>query len=400
MRAAILAVGTELTTGQIQNRNAAWLSGKLEELGIPVALHETVPDDRALIRSALERCQGAAGLLLVTGGLGPTTDDFTREVIAEWAGAKLEPSESSWARVDARLRSFGIPVAESNRQQCVFPRGSTILTNEQGTADAFTLETRGARLWALPGPPREVEWLWENGVAAGVRAAAPDARPERLHRWQCLGRSEAELGELTEKILEGSGLRTGYRAHRPYIEIKVWSGSDAAAPWIAKLEDALRPWIACRGDEDLADRLLSQLERSEEIAILDCATGGLLVERIGRRLREPRWEQVAPAVTLATEWCESSSPLEWVNGILESADEGSLTLALAGFAESGQWALGLRDGARTRAEVVQSPYSERQLQRPTLAGTMKSRKLLDRSRPFAAEMAIKLWSEWLSQSMN
>ena len=102
-RASILTIGTELTTGQITNRNAAWISEKLTELGLEVALHETVPDIHDLMLEALDRCARAAPFVVITGGLGPTKDDFTRDIIAEWSSRKLEFHEPSWQRILDRL---------------------------------------------------------------------------------------------------------------------------------------------------------------------------------------------------------------------------------------------------------------------------------------------------------
>src|SRR5262245_60987652 len=130
-RASILTIGTELTTGQITNRNAAWISERLTAFGLEVALHETVPDERVLMLDALRRCSAQATYVFVTGGLGPTQDDFTRDIIAEWAGRKLEFHPPSWKRILDRLGQFGIPVAESNRRQCFFPTGAEIIENAE-----------------------------------------------------------------------------------------------------------------------------------------------------------------------------------------------------------------------------------------------------------------------------
>lgn len=139
-KASLLTVGTELTTGQILNRNASWLSEKLTNLGIHVVLHETVADDHEMIYKALEHCAHHSQLIFVTGGLGPTTDDFTRLVVAEWLNHPLEFHEASWKAILDRLGKFGLPVAESNRQQCFFPKNSQILPNPQGTAAGFTAQ--------------------------------------------------------------------------------------------------------------------------------------------------------------------------------------------------------------------------------------------------------------------
>src|SRR4051794_23818144 len=102
-KASILAIGTELTTGQITNRNAAWISEQLVNLGAEVVLHEVVADEHQHIREALERCGKVSQLVFVTGGLGPTSDDFTRNVVAEWLGQPLEFDDPSWKRIVSRL---------------------------------------------------------------------------------------------------------------------------------------------------------------------------------------------------------------------------------------------------------------------------------------------------------
>lgn len=384
--ASILAIGTELTTGQITNRNAAWLSERLTDLGVEVVLHETVADDRPMIRSALDRCRGLSSMIFVTGGLGPTTDDFTRESIAEWLGRPLRWHEPSWTKITDRLARLGIPVAESNRQQCSFPEGAQVIVNDHGTADAFTAPTADgeARIWALPGPPREVEAVWSAGIADGVRARVPAAKPRKLLTWQCIGKSEAELGELTERALAGSGLATGYRAHRPYVEIKVWVADEELAAkraYLEALDQAIGPWIATRQGEDLGALLLTELARATEIEVVDAATGGILAERLGAWLRKPENAAQAANVTMATEWVSPASPREWVEGVLAEADPESLTLAIAGFTEQGEWALGLREGDRMRSEPLASPF-----RRP---------EVLDRARIHATELALKRWREWL-----
>lgn len=411
MRASILAVGTELTTGQITNRNAAWLSQRLEELGIETVLHETVADDRPMIRAALDRCRSVSELVFVTGGLGPTTDDFTREVIANWLGAPLEFYEPSWKKITDRLTRLGIPVAESNRQQCFFPRGAEVVVNTQGTADAFLAAApafgkvvqpaskSGAKsapdgspqawLWALPGPPREVATVWESAIAAQVRARAPDARPLELLTWQCIGKSEAELGEITERALAGSGLKTGYRAHRPYVEVKVWLTEEqkrTQAAAISALDRAIAPWTATKQGEDLAAHLLRAIARGEQIEVADACSGGILAERLGALLREPENRELASSVAMVTEWSAPRNPESWVKATLSEGDADNVTLAIAGFTDAGEWAFGMREGTQVHVEVGQRPY--------------RAVELIDRARRYAVEFALKRWCEWLRSSMQ
>ena len=137
MKASILAIGTEITTGQIVNKNASTLSAKLKTFGVDVTFHLTVPDNRQLIMDALHFAENQSELLFVTGGLGPTSDDFTRDLISQWSGLKMLFNEGSWNHVQSRLFSRGFSVREMQRQQCYFPETSQILTNASGTANAF-----------------------------------------------------------------------------------------------------------------------------------------------------------------------------------------------------------------------------------------------------------------------
>lgn len=222
MKTSILAVGTELTSGQIVNTNAAFLSRVLTEMGAEVVLHLTVSDDRAAIMSALRTCEIVSDWIFVTGGLGPTTDDFTRDVVAEWTGKKNFFDQRAWQTLTDKLEKRGRRTVNSQRQQCYFPEGSSVLSNSKGTAEAFTLEVRGRRIWVLPGPPVEVEAVWNEEIVTTIRRAIPNGPRDRLLSWVCKGKPESEIGEIIEKIVKGTELRTGYRCFSPFVEVKLW----------------------------------------------------------------------------------------------------------------------------------------------------------------------------------
>lgn len=287
-RALVLCIGTELTSGQILNRNAATLSEWLGDLGIEVVRHETVPDQTDLILDCLKRAETGFDLLLVTGGLGPTTDDFTRDVIARWCERKLQFDEGAWKWIEERLGRAGVPVAASNRQQCFFPEGSTLLPNPEGTAYGFALSKNpNLRVYVLPGPPNEIVAIWtKNRIAEELAKTFPRGRQLTLFRWQCLGKSEAALGEVVEKVLQGTPYLTGYRAHRPYVEVKVWVENptqDSQWPKVRQdLEKAIEPWWVCLDDEDIAQDFL-QKNLGKFNLILDSATRGALAERLGSK---------------------------------------------------------------------------------------------------------------------
>jgi molybdopterin-biosynthesis enzyme MoeA-like protein len=364
------------------------------DFGVEVLLHETVPDDRELILEALTRCSKLGGLVFVTGGLGPTTDDFTREVIATFTGKPLEFHPPSWDHITSRLGRLGIPIAESNKQQCYFPKGSDVIRNLEGTANAFTLELGENQLWILPGPPREIASVWDTEVSFQVqtrlRKRAPEVRPLKLRTWQCLGKSEAELGEITERALQGSGLAIGYRAHRPFVEIKVWCPEaelENHASDFAKLESAIKPWLATKNGEDLGARFIAAAAHFDEIEILDGATGGILLERVATLLRLQN--ELSEKVTLACEFQAPANAAEserWVSATIEQDDGEIAAFTVAGFAPDGSFHVGMRAGHIKRVEKLVSPFT-----RP---------ELRDRAQRLATELALKKWSEWLAESVN
>lgn len=386
-KASVLAVGSELTAGQITNRNAPWISEKLTQLGATVVLHETVADDRQAIHDSLKRCAEVSELVFVTGGLGPTSDDFTREVVASWLGRELIFDEDSWQRTATRIKGFGISVAPSNRQQCFFPEGSEVIPNDEGTASAFTSAFGDSqRIWVLPGPPAEVKAVWERGVEKGVRQSIPGFKPDTLLTWQCMGKSESEVGEITDKILAGSFLQTGYRAHRPFVEVKVWIPQgelENKKVWIENLEEALAPWVFTRQGEDLAETLLNQLGRYSYISIMDRASQGGLVNRVGKLLTgRPLYASLAPKVNWISEFGSVTDLSDWASVVLQYSDADQLTLVIGGFDSEGRCVVGLKEGSRLHQKVIDSPW-------PKI-------ELLDRTRLYSVEMALKLWIEWLN----
>jgi molybdenum cofactor synthesis domain-containing protein len=333
-RAIYLAIGTELTSGQITNRNASWISSQLEALGIPVLWHLCVPDDRALMRKAMEFAALQGNLIFITGGLGPTSDDFTRDVVAEWWGAKMQWNEPTWSKAVERLARRGITAPESGKQQCWYPEGSVVLSNREGTADGFFLERLGCAVFVLPGPPREIEAIWLDHIAGWMTSRYGQLRSMEPLRWSVLGRSESQLADLVEEAVRGSGLQTGYRAHPPYVEVKIWispplsQDEPKVVAALARLEAAIGQWTVARGDEDVADLFFglegfgSGLpELSAPLEWVDACTPGYLAERIscwGRSSPErmKRLQNLTTSVRtcFAPEERSLNSPSEGVKG--------------------------------------------------------------------------------------
>lgn len=283
MKASVLAVGSELTSGQIINGNAAWISRRLADMGLQTEIHLTVPDERALILEALSMVEKKSDFIFVCGGLGPTSDDFTRELITDWAQQPLVFHQPSWEKIQQRLTARGLPIGEFQKQQCYFPQSSQVLENSAGTANAFYLKKHSKHLWALPGPPNEIAAIWTDHIHSQMQNLTKDLNRFVTVSWDALDLGEAIAPSLVEPAALGSGAEIGYRVHLPYLEIKFsYYQSDQAKmqPYIEKIETALKPFTVSRNGEDIIDRLKALLSTDRHLFIRDQVTEGLLLNRI------------------------------------------------------------------------------------------------------------------------
>lgn len=317
---------------------------------------------------ALQRLTLSHDLVFLTGGLGPTSDDFTRNVIADCAGKKLIWSEEDWQRIVSRLQTVGAPIAESNKQQAFFPETSQIFPSAHGTASAFQITINNCIVLALPGPPKEITGIWRDHIKPILLAMAPSEKTQLPEVWHCLGQSESKVGELVEDALKGSGLITGYRSHMPYIHVKVWIPKNLRAEfdasWKRELEAALQPWIVGRNDFDAAKSLLEATKNIPGLTVIDTATAGYLASRIFRL--EP---QQSPITIITT----SDSNFK---------DKASLFLAhISADLSSGSWIITLKSPSGTKHHTEPSRY----------VGPANTERL----RAYVAEKSFIKLAEWL-----
>jgi molybdenum cofactor synthesis domain-containing protein len=353
-KATILAVGTELTQGQTINSNAAQLSQWLTDLGFDIVFHLTVPDDDAGIFSALKLCFDASDIIFVTGGLGPTSDDFTRNIVANWLGQPLEFDEASWTRIQELMARRGIKVALANRQQCYYPKGSEILPNTAGTANGFRYELGEKEIWVLPGPPEEIRAIWHDHIGERLTSRIPNEDRMNLHIWSCMGISEAELGETIQQALLGCPYQIGYRAHSPLIDVKLWvprKDVELSKPWIEKLEKLVDPWAVSTGGVDLAREFLDALPQRISVDIHDVATGGLIGTRLSSLISEKGDPKYADRFSMVTQW---DAPIDfegWMVDVLKLSDPASLTFAVCGPSAKGEWTIGHSCGGEVHVDT-------------------------------------------------
>lgn len=281
MSAAVLCTGTELTRGELVNTNATWLADALTTLGFEVAVIETVGDDRNRIASALVRLARDHDAVVCTGGLGPTTDDLTTEVVAGVLGVPLVRDEPSLQKIRARFEKAGRTMSASNEKQADFPRGATILPNDDGTAPGFSVAIGRARAVFLPGVPSEMKAMFHASVAPELATIPrPDTHQIRLRTY---GLPESTVNDRLRGIEETHGVTLGYRARLPEIEVKVLATGERAEGRVvsaaAAVRAALGDAIYGHGDIGFPATLLAELGvREATLALAESCTGGLVAE--------------------------------------------------------------------------------------------------------------------------
>ena len=241
MQAEVIAIGDELTTGQRLDTNSQWISAELGLLGIPVAFHTTACDTLEAGIEAFRNASLRCDLVVATGGLGPTADDLTRDVLAAVAGQPLELSEAALAAVESRFARRGVAMPESNRRQALFPRGSRIIPNPDGTAPGIDVDLprpdgRTSRVIALPGVPAEMRSMWAGTVAAALAALVPEAGVFVHRRIKCFGAGESAIeAMLPDMIRRGRDPLVGITAHEATITLRIVARGRDEAECLAKI---------------------------------------------------------------------------------------------------------------------------------------------------------------------
>ena len=296
--ATLLCIGDELLSGDTVNTNAAYLGRRCRALGV-VVHHATVVRDRIdEIVSALQAAANDANVCLLSGGLGPTTDDLTTEAIAHAAGVELERDAEALERLEAKFRAFGRPMPDANRKQADFPHGAEILANPIGTAEGFTLALPRSgggtcHVFVMPGVPREMKKMMVEQIEPRLRSWL-DLQPIPRRIYRVLGMGESAVAQRIEPVLEQARTRSPglaamfvhYRAAMPQVQIILEAtpssgGTQATAEELASLDEpmqvALAPGLFGMGNAELAPRLLAAL-RSAGLRIgtaESCTAGGI-----------------------------------------------------------------------------------------------------------------------------
>ncbi|HEY6567427.1 MAG TPA: competence/damage-inducible protein A [Actinomycetota bacterium] len=290
VRAELVGVGTELLLGQIANTNAKWMGERLAEIGVDVLYHQVVGDNADRIESVLRLACERADVVLVTGGLGPTEDDITRDVLASFMGVEMVRHPQIETYLRSRFAGFGSgEMPENNLRQADVPRGARFIMPERGTAPGLiALMPGGATVYAMPGVPSEMVEMMESTILPELSARVGDAVLVSK-TLRCTGIGESRVAEMLHDLFEvSSNPSVAYLASAGEVKVRLSAKARTAdeahvliEPLAAQVRGRLGDVIFTERDETLEQTVLRLLETSSRrLAFAESLTGGGLGARL------------------------------------------------------------------------------------------------------------------------
>ncbi|MEV8454159.1 isocitrate/isopropylmalate family dehydrogenase [Streptomyces sp. NPDC052095] len=282
--ATVVTVGDELLRGDLEDTNAGGASRMLGERGIQVRVRHTIGDDETAIAEAIRPSLGRDDVIVVMGGLGPTSDDVTRSAVARALGRPLEHREEAWQGVVERLTRFGVAIHDDNRRQALFAEGADLLPNPNGTAWGCRAEAQDSVVIMLPGPPKECLPMLAAVLHDGLpQLPEPPATTTVFRR--TLGIIEADAAALVDQLVTDSGVpvKPAYRWHYPYVDVRLGCPPEAADVLAERLDAALAEHIVTDRDRTAVQELALLLDRNGlALDLDDRLTDGVFANELAR----------------------------------------------------------------------------------------------------------------------
>jgi len=290
MRIEVICTGDEVLTGKIVNTNFAYISQKLEDVGLSVSSETTVGDDRESLLRAFRLAGERADAVIVNGGLGPTVDDLSQEVAAQAAGVELALNEEWLTKMEDFFRRRSRVMPPNNRKQAMLPTTAEIIDNPIGTACGFAVDIGHARFFFTPGVPRELRRMLEEQIVPRLLAKSGLQAAIHLKRFHSYGLGESHVDTLltgVEALVPDGSVKLGFRAHYPQLETKLSArGRDMddirakLAPVEAEVRKRLGNFIMAEDDQTLEGVVLAELtKRQATLAIVETFTSGQIAAR-------------------------------------------------------------------------------------------------------------------------
>jgi nicotinamide-nucleotide amidase len=270
MNAEIVAIGTELLLGQIVDTNSAWIGQRFADNGIDLHYVNTVGDSRTRMLDTLKRAHGRSQVVITTGGIGPTQDDLTREIVSAVMGVKVVVDPESLLELEERFRKRGFILTKNNEKQAEIPEGARIFRNPNGTAPAFVVEDEAGVIISLPGVPFEMKWLIDNEVIPFIKEKfnVTDVIQYRVLKTVDIGESNVDhlIGHL---MVDDGNPGVGTMAHPGQVDVRI----AARASSTAEAEALIGPV------EEEARKLLGDNIFGTEDDTLEAVVGSLIADK-------------------------------------------------------------------------------------------------------------------------
>ncbi len=328
MQAEIISIGDELTSGERLDTNSQWLSQRLGELGVSVVAHVTVADQLAMNVDVFRQAAERADIVIATGGLGPTADDLTREALAQASGQPLVVYSEALDHIKRLFARRNRPMPERNIVQAMFPAGSRMIPNPEGTAPGIALELPRpdggvCHVFALPGVPAEMKQMWSIWLIDALRQLGAGEQVIHHYRIKCFGAGESALEQmLPDLIRRGREPSVGITVHEATITLRITAAAASVEAARAAMQPTIETIHQCLGelvfgdeDDELEHAVVRLLKpRGQTLATVESDTAGLMTRWLSQAgeidgpLRggwiEPRTVQTDPRST-AERWAQA-----------------------------------------------------------------------------------------------
>ncbi|MCX6936144.1 MAG: CinA family nicotinamide mononucleotide deamidase-related protein [Verrucomicrobia bacterium] len=281
MRIELITTGSELLYGQVLNSHPGYLSGRLAAFGLELARQTAVADRKEAIRDALAEAWGRSDLVILTGGLGPTSDDVTREVVAEFLGKPLEYQPEIEKKILGYFAKRGLQASPLVKVQAMVPKGMEVLSNDAGTAPGLFFDEKGKMLAVLPGPPRELGPMFEAWVEPRLRSHARAAEGMRVVR--VVGIGESAVQDMCEGELRQLGFREiGYCARPGEVDVRLRTpDGKLLEAGVRRIREILGEAVYGEGSETMEEVVVGLARGAGmKLATAESCTGGLVASRI------------------------------------------------------------------------------------------------------------------------
>lgn len=303
LRAEVISIGDEMTSGIRLDTNSQWLSSQLGDIGIEVAFHSTVGDNLEDNIDVFRHAANRVDIVIATGGLGPTADDLTRLAISKMADVPLITHPEILAHIRSMFESRGREMPENNSIQADFPKGAVAIANPEGTAPGIDFQTqrpngRNCRIIALPGVPVEMKQMWSQSVEASLRKQAGDSSIIYHHTLHCFGSGESHIESLLPNLIQrGRDPQVGITASSATISLRVSTSGTTEADCLSKMQPTIETIRQTLGPlvfgengielQQVVHNLLSA--QKQKLAVIDAGLQGVVGERLSQIPNSATW---------------------------------------------------------------------------------------------------------------